>query len=61
MTVAALPWGHGMPAGQGKSDRRMIEFGAHPTVNAVASLTGGRELRGDVVGSGRLLEISRVA
>ena len=60
VAVGALSWRHGVPAGQGKPNRGVIELGIQPVVRQVARFTGGGKLRGDVVRIGALLEIRRV-
>jgi hypothetical protein len=39
----------------------VIELRVHPAISAVARLASGRKLCGDVIGSGSLLEVGRVA
>ena len=60
MTIGALPRRHGVPGGQRKSDRAVIELGVQPVVGSMAAIAGGGKVGCDVVGTFGRLEISHV-
>lgn len=60
VAVDALPWRHGVPAGQRKSNRRVIERRIQPGVRSVTGFTSGGKLRADVVGIAGFLKIRGV-
>ena len=60
VAVDTLPWRIGVPAGQRKPNRGVIELRVQPVVRQVARCTVSGEMRGDVVRIGALLEICGV-
>ena len=61
VAVGALPRRHSVAAGQGKSDRAVIELGVEPVIRSVATLAGGGKLGDDVVRATGCLEICCMA
>jgi hypothetical protein len=61
VAVGALAWRHGVPPGQWKTSRGMIELRAHPVIRAVTVLAGDREFGCDVIGTACALVIYRMA
>ena len=61
MAIRALARGHSVPAGQQEPCGRVVKFSVEPVVTGMASVACRRELRGNVIGIGRGLEILEVA
>ena len=60
VTIAALPGRHGVHSGERESGRIVVECGIRPSAGSVALVAGLREIRSDVVGIRRALEIFQV-
>ena len=61
MAIRALARGYSVPAGQQEPCGRVVKFSVEPVVTGMASVARRRELRGNVIGIGRGLEILEVA
>jgi hypothetical protein len=61
VAIGTLPRRHGMHSSERKTGHRVIEFCIQPVIEAVAVVTGEREVASRVVGISRILEISLVA
>lgn len=61
VTIGALPRRHGVPAGQGKSHRAVVEVYVDPVICSVATLAISRKIGRCVIGVAGGLEILGVA
>ena len=61
MAIGARPWWHCVQTRERKPRTVVIERRVRPAVCAMALLAGLREIRRDVVGTRRALEIAKVA